>query len=264
MEDNKEEIKDEVKQPEEIVGDVNGIEPETPSVQPTEANGDTLTPTDVPELSSETEPTAKQVEEDLPGNDGNGEDVEEQIERMLTQSQVNELIGNTRKETRDRTRNEVMAELYGRYGVNGDEELNNIFGRGQAYDVLNENYVSQGDQLRQVMAENALLKSGISQSRWEDAKAILGAKGLDITQDNIISELQTHPEWLGNAQVNDMQEQSTKPLNPEMAEQFSQKRVEVPAREQPSVIRKVGSEVQSIPNDMSEDDQINKWFGLNK
>ena len=260
MEDNKEEIKDEVKQPEEIVGDVNGIEPETPSVQPTEANGDTLTPSDVPELSSETEPTAEQVEEDLPGNGENGESVEEELERLLTQSQVNEIVGRTRTETREK----ALREIYDRYGVNDDEELNNIFGRGQAYDVLNENYVSQGDQLRQVMAENALLKSGISQSRWEDAKAILGAKGLDITQDNIISELQTHPEWLGNAQVNDMQEQSTKPLNPEMAEQFSQKRVEVPAREQPSVIRKVGSEVQSIPNDMSEDDQINKWFGLNK
>lgn len=260
MEDNKEEIKDEVKQPEEIVGDVNGVEPETPSVQPTEANGDTLTPSDVPELSSETEPTAEQVEEDLPGNGENGESVEEELERLLTQSQVNEIVGRTRTETREK----ALREIYDRYGVNDDEELNNIFGRGQAYDVLNENYVSQGDQLRQVMAENALLKSGISQSRWEDAKAILGAKGLDITQDNIISELQTHPEWLGNAQVNDMQEQSTKPLNPEMAEQFSQKRVEVPSREQPSVIRKVGSEVQSIPNDMSEDDQINKWFGLNK
>lgn len=260
MEDNKEEIKDEVKQPEEIVGDVNGIEPETPSVQPTEANGDTLTPSDVPELSSETEPTAEQVEEDLPGNGENGESVEEELERLLTQSQVNEIVGRTRTETREK----ALREIYDRYGVNDDEELNNIFGRGQAYDVLNDNYVSQGDQLRQVMAENALLKSGISQSRWEDAKAILGAKGLDITQDNIISELQTHPEWLGNAQVNDMQEQSTKPLNPEMAEQFSQKRVEVPSREQPSVIRKVGSEVQSIPNDMSEDDQINKWFGLNK
>lgn len=260
MEDNKEEIKDEVKQPEEIVGDVNGVEPGTQPIQPTEANGDTLTPSDVPELSSETEPTAEQVEEDLPGNGENGENVDEELERLLTQSQVNEIVGRTRTETREK----ALREIYDRYGVNDDEELNNIFGRGQAYDVLNDNYVSQGDQLRQVMAENALLKSGISQSRWEDAKAILGAKGLDITQDNIISELQTHPEWLGNAQVNDMQEQSTKPLNPEMAEQFSQKRVEVPSREQPSVIRKVGSEVHSIPNDMSEDDQINKWFGLNK
>ena len=111
---------------------------------------------------------------------------------------------------------------------------------------------------------NALLKSGISQGRWEDAKAILTAKGLDITQDNIISELQTHPEWLGNAQVNDMQNQSTKPLSPQMAEQFAQGYPNPQKIEKPSVIRKVGSEVQSIPNDMSEDDQINKWFGLIK
>ena len=59
-----------------------------------------------------------------------------------------------------------------------------------------------------------------------------------------------------------MQNQSTKPLDSQMAEQFSQNKVEMPVRDQPSVIRKVGSEVQSIPNDMSEDDQINKWFGL--
>lgn len=258
MEDNKEEIKEEVKQPDEIVEDGNGVEPGTPSVQPDEANGDTLTPSDVPELSSDTEPTAEQVEEDLPGNGENGENVDEELERLLTQSQVNEIVGRTRTETREK----ALREIYDRYGVNGDEELNNIFGRGQAYDVLNEEYTTQGSQLKQVLAENALLKSGISQGRWEDAKAILTAKGLDITQDNIISELQTHPEWLGNAQVNDMQNQSTKPLSPQMAEQFAQGYPNPQKIEKPSVIRKVGSEVQSIPNDMSEDDQINKWFGL--
>ena len=252
----KEEIKEEVKQPEGAV--------ETPV--PAEAIADTQPASEVPELSSDVQPTPEQIKaDDQMGNDGeNSENVEEQIERMLTQSQVNELIGNTRKETRDKTRNEVMAEIYGRYGVNGDEELNNIFGRGQAYDVLNEDYNNQGNQLKQVMAENALLKSGISQSRWEDAKAILNAKNLDITQENIISELQTHPEWLGNVQTAQSVQADgmTKPLDPQMAEQMAVK----PAKptEMPSVIRKMGSEVQSMPNDMSEDEQINKWFGLKK
>lgn len=252
----KEEIKEEVKQPEgEMV---------TPT--PAEAMADTQPASDVPELNSDAQPTPEQVKaEDQTGNNGeSSESVEEEIERMLTQSQVNELIGNTRKETRDKTRNEVMAEIYGRYGVNDDEELNNVFGRGQAYEVLNENYTNQSNQLRQVMAENALLKSGISQSRWEDAKAILTAKNLDITQDNIISELQTHPEWLGNVQTAQSVQADgmTKPLDPQTAEQLAIK----PAKpaEAPSVIRKMGSEVQSVPNDMSEDEQINKWFGLKK
>lgn len=264
MEDNKEEIKEEVKRPEGVMAEDQVATPDT-TPTPTEATADTQPASDVPNLNSDVEPTPEQKAEDPELANGEGsENVEEQIERMLTQSQVNELIGNTRKETRDKTRNEVMAEIYNRYGVNDDEELNNIFGRGQAYDVLSEDFTNQGNQLRQALAENALLKSGIAQSRWDDAKAILTAKGMDITQENIISELQTHPEWLGNVQTAQSVQADgmTKPLDPQTAEQFAAK----PAKpmEAPSVIRKMGSEVQSMPNDMSEDDQINKWFGLNK
>ena len=130
---------------------------------------------------------------------------------MLSQSQVNELIGRTRTEAREK----ALREIYERYGVSNDDELNDVFGRGQAYDVLNDNYTTQGTQLRDVMAENALLKSGISESRWDDARAILNSKGLEITQENIISELPTHPEWSGVSTKDGNEE---KPLTPEMAE----------------------------------------------
>ena len=117
--------------------------------------------------------------------------VEPEPEKMLTQSQVNELVGRARQEGRE----SALRELYGRYGVSGDEELGDIFGRGQAYFDLDDEFKAQGDSYRAALAENALLKSRADESRWEDIKLILGGKGLDVTMENIESLIPSHPEW---------------------------------------------------------------------
>ena len=117
--------------------------------------------------------------------------VEPEPEKMLTQRQVNELVGRARQEGRE----SALRELYGRYGVSGDEELGDIFGRGQAYFDLDDEFKAQGDSYRAALAENALLKSRADESRWEDIKLILGGKGLDVTMENIESLIPSHPEW---------------------------------------------------------------------
>ena len=110
------------------------------------------------------------------------------------------------------------------------------------------------------MAENALLKSGISQSRWDDARAILTAKGLEITQENITSELATHPEWSG-ASTNGGEE-GTRPLTPEAAENMASGNQKLKG-EMPSTIRRFGSEAQPQVAD-DEEVQLNKLFGFDR
>ena len=265
MEDNLEQVKEEGKTPDEVIQEIaNELnkEQEQPQETPAETTGDTLTPSDVPNLASNPEPTPEQVEDaknpNEPGTSEDSENVEEVIEKLFSQSQVNELVGNARVETRRKTeedtRAKVMQELFGRYGVNSDEELNDIFGKGQAYSVLNEDYTNRGNQLNAVMAENALLKSGITESRWDDAKAILSAKGLEINAENIANELVTHPEWKQTSQ-------EPKVLTPAGAEAALNK-PDPKEQTTPSVIRKLGIDLDSPKQNPSEDDQINKYFNL--
>lgn len=164
------------------------------------------------------------------------EPVEE--EKMLTQSQVNEIVGRARQEGRE----SAMRELYGRYGVSGDEELDEVFGNGQRYSDLDDEYRVQGDSMRALQAENALLKTKVDEARWGDIKLILGGKGLEITPENIEAEIPSHPEW-------------RKAEGPEAGEAQEQ---------EPTVLRKLGGEAKSADDDEreNEQEQAMKLFGL--
>ena len=150
-----------------------------------------LSPTDESSDESSNEDSADNSVEETPTASEDDSVVEPEPEKMLTQSQVNELVGRARQEGRE----SALRELYGRYGVSGDEELGDIFGRGQAYFDLDDEFKAQGDSYRAALAENALLKSRADESRWEDIKLILGGKGLDVTMENIESLIPSHPEW---------------------------------------------------------------------
>lgn len=128
-------------------------------------------------------------------------------EKTFTQDQINELIGRARKEGRESAmrdlesqlqsaRDDATAKLREKYGVNDDSELDALFGKGQQYDSVFEENTTYGKQLKDKDAFIALLQSNIPASRFDDVKAILGAKGLEITSENIQNELATHPEWL--------------------------------------------------------------------
>ena len=172
---------------------------------------------------------------ELPVEENEPESAEE---KMLTQSQVNELVGKARAEGRA----SAMKELYGRYGVSDDNEMNDIFGRGQGYDILNDEYNVLNGKYGELAAENALLKTQIVPSRWDDVKAILRSKGMEVSVDNIGAELTTHPEWKNNAVA-----------KPEVSPDVSESQV--------SQVRKLGS---NVPESKVEDEETNsmRWFGL--
>ena len=224
------------------------------------AEGDTLTPSDeVVEEQSEQPENEEQitVQEDDVNPEPVVEDTPEEPQpRMFSQDELNEIVGNTRQEARDR----FQKGLYERYGVENDDELNEVFGRGQAYSVLNDNFNDQGNQLKMVMAENALLKSKIAEDRWDDVKLILGGKGMDVSVENIATELATHPEWMGSAPNTNPVDGVSQPLDEATAERIVNTPKQEPVQEN-SVIRKFGSDIprQEEPTD---DEMVNKLFGL--
>lgn len=230
----KEELEIKEEENEVIETDTDSVlEDESGELVEDEVTGDTLTPSEESSESNEEET---------------------RTEKMLTQSQVNELVGRARQEGRD----SAMRELLERYGVGTDSELNDVFGKGQIYDDLSSEFENQGNSYKSVMAENALLKSHIDESRWEDVKLILGGKGLDVNTENIEAMIATHPEW--RAAVTGT-ENGLKPLTPEMAENMSKIIPDnTESREPAAVLRKLGNE-PSPDKGVSEEEHVRKLFG---
>lgn len=180
------------------------------------------------------------------------------VEKTFNQAQVDELVGKARTKAREK----ALGELLERYGVGNDDELNELFGKGQAYGVLNEDYANSQAELKRVIGENALLRSGISENKWDDARAILMFKGLEITPENIANELATHPEWLGAAAT--AANPTTNLITPESAQRMADQADlnKVKPQGPASSIRSLGNERTAGKVASNEEDTINKLFGL--
>lgn len=150
--------------------------------------------TDVPAETETVETEETETDTEIPS-----------AEKLFTQSQVNDLVGKTRMETREQT----YRAIYGRYGVNDEIGMDELVGNAQMYETVRGEYdeakkgweetnASRDAELAKIKEHVALLESGIDKSRFDDAKAIIKAKGLEVTAENIQNELATHPEWNGS------------------------------------------------------------------
>ena len=194
-----------------------------------------------------------------PSPEGEGEDVETKAneEKMLTQSQVNELVGRARQEGRE----SAMKDLLSRYGVNDDAELDNVFGKGQAYDDLNDEFLGQGNSYKEALAENALLKAHIDDTRWEDVKLILGGKGLEVNSENIEAMIPSHPEWRKESVMEGAQARPQ--LGEAEFEEISKAVAQQPVvKEEPATLRKLGNEVTTPAPKETDEERAKKLFGL--
>ena len=213
-----------------------------------EEDGDTLAP------SNESDEDQSAEDE---GEIGSSDEIEEtpedtvdesdtnatSTEKMLTQSQVNEIAARAREEGR----RSAMRELLERYGVGGEDELNDVFGKGQAYDGLNDDYESSQIGYKQVMAENALLKSRIDPARWEDVRLILGGSNMDVTPENIELMLPSHPEWRGAAESRQLGEA-----------EFEQ----IAENSQKAKLRKLGNEATVTDTTETDEERAMKLYGF--
>lgn len=166
--------------------------------------------------------------------------------KLLSQEEVNALVGKTRQEARER----ALREVYERFGIENENALNELVGRGQSYQILDEDFQRQSEELENVRTENALLHSNIDPQRWDDVKLIIKGKGMEVNFDTIQSLLPTHPEW-----SKQQQQTISNELNENDLENFVNKR--------PSQIRKIGNE---IPPQMEqkvddEEERVKKLYG---
>ena len=256
-------------------------EEELEAAEAKKAEEDSKTATEVETTEPEKKEEEQAGETQTPKEEEAKTEVEEKLEEkqpesapapMFTQEQVNELVGRARQEGRK----SAAQELLKRYGVENDDELNDLFGKGQSYEVLNDDYQTQSGEFRRISAENALLKSKVPENRWEDVMLILTGKGLDITPDNIMAMAETHPEWLssgnnanGNSGIIPPQERVAVPM-PEMQQQsveFNNRMLRPKAQGEvvPPDAGKVRAIGSTTKNPKAEEDSeakdILKWMG---
>ena len=103
--------------------------------------------------------------------------------KMFTQEEVNAIV------------QERLDKTYKKYGFEKADELDEAVGKSQSYEVMKERYGSTQGRLAELEAENALLKSHIDPSKYDDVRAYFKGKSLPIDADTLAKEAQGHPEW---------------------------------------------------------------------
>lgn len=162
----------------------------------------------------EPEPEEGPVEEEsaqeapLEGNptSENGDGIAPEPEKpIFTQEQVNKMAGKSREEGRKAGYkagyDAAMAEMLEKYGVENGDELDGLFADGSRYGEQMARYDDMGRRLKDSETTVALMKCGILPDRYSDVKAILGANGMEVTEEAIQSMLPTHKEWIAEPQA---------------------------------------------------------------
>jgi len=143
-----------------------------------------------------------------------------ETEKTYTKQEFDSLF-NTKVQERLAKKDRSILD---KYGVASYEELDSKFSK---FDELS----SKNKELATTLA---FKENNIVPERYDDIKAIFKGKGLELTKENLVSQLETHPEWLGEKK-----------------------------RDSSTSIEKVGSSKESsMSNDESEKNMASKLFGI--
>lgn len=107
--------------------------------------------------------------------------------KTFTQEQVNKLV-------RDRLERQNKS-TFARYGVNDIGGLDELINKAHSYDVMKEQYESMELENTGLKESLAFIRNGINPDRESDIRAHFKGKELELTEENLVSELETHPEW---------------------------------------------------------------------
>ena len=140
-------------------------------------------------------------------------------EKTYTKAQIMDLM----KKRVDRSH----KAFFKRYGVNNLQELDDVF-------KYKDQYLGLQNKYNDLTREMAFIKNNVSPERYEDIIAYFKGKGLEFSEQELLNQLATHPEWL--------KQQAT--INP-----------------QSTTIKTLGSEAHSAPKP-SDKDLASKLLGV--
>lgn len=107
--------------------------------------------------------------------------------KTFTQEQLNKIV----RARLDRQ----YKSLYDRYGVSDSNGLDDLITKAHSYDVLKEECERIGLENTDLKTSLAFIRNGINPDREDDIKAHFKGKEIELNEENLIKELETHPEW---------------------------------------------------------------------
>lgn len=108
--------------------------------------------------------------------------------KTFTQEAVDEIVKSRLKRDRE--------AFYKRYGVGNRDELDSMVGKSQSFDVMKERYANIKTENSSLKEKIAFLNQNINPAKEDDVRAYFKGKGIEFNEQNLISELETHPEWV--------------------------------------------------------------------
>ena len=166
-----------------------------------------LNPTDATET-----PTEEIVE-----NEANNESTEQvgNEEKTFTQEQVDNFI----KERLNRQKN----SLYSKFGIENDEQIDTMLEERKEYPTLKDTISKQMTQIKDLSEELAFVKNDIDKNRISDIRAYFKGKDLEFSNDALVKELETHPEWKNASTRTTIETLSTEHANRKIPESDEEK-----------------------------------------
>lgn len=137
---------------------------------------------------------------------GSSEENPNQGTEVKTEPKV-ENVTSTKAITDKERFNEIIRErlrrdrekLFKDYGVQNQEELDALVGKGEKVNPLEERLSKLSEEVQSYRLEKTFAKNKIRPEKQEDVKIYFKGKGIDLNDDNLTKELATHEEWISKS-----------------------------------------------------------------
>ncbi len=136
--------------------------------------------------------------------------------KMFSQEEVNKLISDRLVKQESR--------LFKKYGVTSRDDFDLIVGKSQQYDEMKSRFddlVSQNSEMRERLL---MIDNNIDPSQVDDLKYYFKGKGIELNDENLKSELTSHPAWVKKVDIKPVGVEH-KPVNKVETEEEFMKRV---------------------------------------
>lgn len=179
---------------------------EPPKETAPEPKGDEITdpqPQQEPQPQAEQPKSAKKDDDDLDDPKGS--------EKTFTKTDVNEIIQRRLKRQKEKFHEQL--------GVDTDEAVVELVNKLKGYDELLNSVETLKTENNALKEKMLFIDNNISQKRYDDVRIYFKGKEIELTTENLLKELKTHPEWLA----------STKPV------QIGSQKQEAPANDEEKI-----------------------------
>ncbi len=152
-----------------------------------------------------------QAEQPISADNDDNLDDPKGSEKTFTKTDVNEIIQRRLKRQKEKFHEQL--------GVDTDEAVVELVNKLKGYDELLNSVETLKTENNALKEKMLFIDNNISKKRYDDVRTYFKGKEIELTTENLLKELKTHPEWLA----------STKPV------QIGSQKQEAPANDEEKI-----------------------------